>query len=170
MISSSDCPTSLSDQSGFQAFAAERGGKPTRGFSKVSFGTRIAEGSEAAVGDGFEEGEVVSPEEIDMSPNQRREGGDIGRVAARAPRRDLAKGFLDVDGVPIGEAEGSEFPEHFPFSTAMSGVPSTRGKECDTEGAQPFVASSGAPPPFEALTLAVEYENPIVCPRKKKST
>jgi hypothetical protein len=48
-----------------------------------------------------------------MSPNQRREVGDIGIVAACALSRDLAKGFLHVDGVPIGdgvqgEAEGSE--------------------------------------------------------------
>src|SRR5208282_1913999 len=48
-----------------------------------------------------------------MSPNQRREVGDIGSVAAYALSRDLAKGFLHVDGVPIGdcvqgEAEGSE--------------------------------------------------------------
>ena len=48
-----------------------------------------------------------------MSPNQRREVGKIGIVAACALSRDLAKGFLHVDGVPIGdsiqgEAEGSE--------------------------------------------------------------
>ena len=70
-----------------------------KGFSKVPFGSRIAEGSEAAVCDGFGEGEVVSSEEIDMSPNQRREVGDIGIVAAHALSRDLAKGFLHIDGV-----------------------------------------------------------------------
>ena len=48
-----------------------------------------------------------------MSPNQRREVGDICIVAACALSRDLAKGFLHVDGVPIGdgvqgEAKGSE--------------------------------------------------------------
>ena len=48
-----------------------------------------------------------------MSPNQRREVGDIGIVAACALSRDLAKGFLHINGVPIGdgvqgEAEGSE--------------------------------------------------------------
>ena len=48
-----------------------------------------------------------------MSPNQRREVGDTGIVAACDLSGDLAKGFLHVDGVPIGdgvqgETEGSE--------------------------------------------------------------
>src|SRR3546814_5486638 len=58
-------------------------------------------------------GEVVAPEEIDVTPEYRRESSDIGGQRWRPGLAELAHGFLHVDSVPVDDGvEGeTEDPE-----------------------------------------------------------
>src|SRR5208282_5325243 len=63
--------------------------------------------------DDIGQGELVAPEEIDVTPGYRREAGDIGGEWRRSGLAELSQGFLHVDGVPMyngveGQSEGSE--------------------------------------------------------------
>jgi hypothetical protein len=66
--------------------------------------------------DGVGEAEVILPEEIDMSPDQRGEADKIVVVNLHAVSSDLLSGFLDGESIPMhdcaeGAAEGAEL--HF---------------------------------------------------------
>lgn len=73
----------------------------------------MAQGSEAAVGDGIGQEEFVAAEEVDVTPRDRGEAGDIGGQQGHSRALDVTQGFLHVDGVPVndgveGEAEHAE--------------------------------------------------------------
>src|SRR3546814_11694616 len=53
-------------------------------------------------------GEVVAPEEIDVTPEYRRESSDIGGQRWRPGLAELAHGFLHVDSVPVDDGVEGE--------------------------------------------------------------
>lgn len=89
-------------------------------FSKVPFGSRLAKRSEASACDGIGQLEFVLSEEIDVTPGNGVQVGDIGGIDLLSAFTEPVQGLLHVDGVPVYDGvEGqAEAPELFLLSLA----------------------------------------------------
>ena len=80
----------------------------------------MTEWSEASVGDGFGQQELVAPEEVDVTPHDGGQSGNVRILRNRPEVSDLAQCFLHVNCVPVHDGvEGKPDTKLFDLALAQ---------------------------------------------------